>query len=859
MTWSAGPAANIVVTPATPSQTVGTDQTETATVTDQFGNNVTDGTTVKWVVEGTNAGTATPATGSGTTTNGQATFTYHNTKIGTDTVRAYIDADNSGTYNTGEINGTASVTWTPGAASSIAVDPLTPSQTVGNNQKETATVTDQYGNTVANGTTVKWVVEGANVATASNDAASSTTTNGQAIFNYSNTKTGTDTVRAYIDADNSGTYNTGEINGTATVTWTPDVPATLVLDPSAPTQDVNTNLTETATVTDQFGNSVADGTTISWVVQGTNSSTASPSSDTSTTASGKASFTYTNSVPGTDTVVAFYDVGPSGLDVSDPQGNATVTWTYPKPVAVNDTFSATGNVQITVPDANGVLGNDTLNNGTLSTFDATSANGGTVSVDASGGFTYNPPAGFTGADSFNYSLSNLGGTSTATVTINVSHVIWFINNAAASAGDGRLTSPFDSLSAFTTAGGGSTSDVVFVYTGTNSYTGGLTLKNAQLLIGQGVDLTSNLGFTPATYSNTLPSTGVKPTIVNSGGVGVTLGSSNTVKGLTIGTTSGYGISGTSFGTLTVSNVNINGSGPMLYLKTGTLATTFDSLSSSSSTGYGVYIDSVSGTFTVSGATSISSAAAGIAISNSGSLTTSLTGLTIANSGGTGLSMSTGGTVTVTGTTNSITSSGTAISLTSTTIGSGGVAFKSVSSSTATNGIVLNGTGSGAFTVTGDGSTAGSGGTIQSIVNSGVSLTNANNVSLSYMKFINADTTNGTGTCDQTSNVGCNASINMSTVSDVSLDHLSVSGGVQQGINGNNVTELTLSNSTISNVGNSNFDHGIYIMGLFGTQSANTASSISNTTVTGSHDSNVFIRNSSATNASASTPDSTLCE
>ncbi len=265
------------MTPATPSQTVGTDQTETATVTDQYGNNVADGTTVKWVVEGTIAGTATPATGSGTTSNGQVTFTYHNTKTGTDTVRAYIDADNSGTYNTGEINGTASVTWTAGAATNIVVTPASPSQEVNTNQTETATVTDQYGNNVADGTTVKWVVEGTTSGTATPATGSGTTTSGQVTFTYQNSTLGQDTVRAYIDSDNSGTYTNGEVNGTATVTWTVGPAANIVVNPATPTQTVGTDQTETATVTDQYGNNVADGTTVKWVVEGTNAGTRHPS------------------------------------------------------------------------------------------------------------------------------------------------------------------------------------------------------------------------------------------------------------------------------------------------------------------------------------------------------------------------------------------------------------------------------------------------------------------------------------------------------------------------------------------------------------------------------------------------------
>jgi hypothetical protein len=731
---------------------------------------------------------------------------------------------------------------------------------VGQTHTVTATVVDQYGNDVVDGTTVNFVVEGINAATASPASGLGGTTSGQTTFVYTNTKTGTDTIRAFFDSTPNGTYDAGEPTGTATKTWTPDVPATITLNPATDTQEVNKTQSETATVVDQYGNSVEDGTTIKWVIEGANAGTANPASSTSTTTNGQTTFSYTNTTPGTDTVRAFSDSTPNGtFDSGEPNGTATITWTYPPPIAANDTYSATGNVEINVPSGSGVLTNDTLNNGTISSVDTTGTQGN-VTVNSDGSFTYNPKAGFTGADTFTYTLTNIGGSSTGTVTVNVSNMIWFINNdpAAPVGNDGRLTSPFNSLSSFTTTAGDASGDVVFIYeSGHGNYTGGITLKNSQKLIGQGVDLSSNLGFTLAPFSNSLPGVTSNPTITNSSGNGVALGSGNTVKGVTIGNTSGAGLFGASVGTLTVSTVTINGSGGIADLSSGTLAVTLDAASSSSSASYGLRLGSVSGTFTVSGATSIASPTnQGVVISGSSGLTTTFNGLTITNTGQTGFSASNGGTVVITGTTNTInTTSGTALSLTSTTIGSSGVKFQTISSSGATNGIVLSSTGTGAFTVTGTG-TAGSGGTISNISTNGIKISSAQHVSLSYMTLTSANTSDAgsTGVCDANTNSGCNASINLSSVSDVTLDHISISGGVENGINGVNVTKLTLSNSSITNVGDGVNEYGIEIYGLFGTQSAGTANSISNTTVSGSYDSNLFIRNSTATNAYPGAPD-----
>src|SRR5688572_26839478 len=103
------------------------------------------------------------------------------------------------------------------------------------------------------------------------------------------------------------------------------------------------------------------------------------------------------------------------------------------PLARNDSYSASGNIRITVGAGTGVLANDAdpdnVGPALTVTAGATSANGGNVSLSADGSFTFNPRAGFEGTDSFTYTLSDgEGNTDTATVTINVTGMIWFINN-----------------------------------------------------------------------------------------------------------------------------------------------------------------------------------------------------------------------------------------------------------------------------------------------------------------------------------------------------------------------------------------------------------------------------------------------
>ncbi|MFT5489073.1 MAG: hypothetical protein ACI9MU_004006, partial [Alphaproteobacteria bacterium] len=73
------------------------------------------------------------------------------------------------------------------------------------------------------------------------------------------------------------------------------------------------------------------------------------------------------------------------------------------PVAAADSYGGTEDTPLVVDASSGVLSNDTDADGdglTVDSFDAASANGGTVSMNADGSFTYTPQTGFSGADTF---------------------------------------------------------------------------------------------------------------------------------------------------------------------------------------------------------------------------------------------------------------------------------------------------------------------------------------------------------------------------------------------------------------------------------------------------------------------------
>ena len=245
-------------------------------------------------------------------------------------------------------------------------------------------------------------------------------------------------------------------------------------------------------------------------------------------------------------VISDIGVDAAGVEFSDTL-DANLTFVpgslKATPIAVNDSYSCTGNLSISVPATAGVLANDYTGfnpAATITAFDPLSVNGGAVSVAADGSFTYEPAAGYNGTDTFTYTLSNVTGASTATVSVSVTNRIWFINGAAGactSSCDGRLSHPFTSLSAFTTAGGGNIGDSIFIYSGT--YSGNISPAMYQRLIGQGDALNATtLGFTPASYGPALPGAGTKPTLTGT----LTVGGNNiTVLAIDWHTTTGTAI------------------------------------------------------------------------------------------------------------------------------------------------------------------------------------------------------------------------------------------------------------------------------------------------------------------------------
>jgi ribosomal protein L27 len=92
------------------------------------------------------------------------------------------------------------------------------------------------------------------------------------------------------------------------------------------------------------------------------------------------------------------------------------------PLAANNSYIAKQDTALVVNPASGVLANDSDSDGdalTVAAFDTTSVQGGAVIMNADGSFTYTPPAGFTGSDSFSYTATDGTAQAQATALVQV--------------------------------------------------------------------------------------------------------------------------------------------------------------------------------------------------------------------------------------------------------------------------------------------------------------------------------------------------------------------------------------------------------------------------------------------------------
>ena len=492
------------------------------------------------------------------------------------------------------------------------------------------------------------------------------------------------------------------------------------------------------------------------------------------------------------------DDGPGPNDLSNIiSRDLSVTAVNDPPVAPARTYAATANMAVDIPAATGLLAGVTdLEAGTtltVGTVSATTPAGGAITnLDtATGAFRFNPPPGVTGAVTFTYTVCDNGSpapsqcSAPATVTVTVAGpVIWFVQAGAAATNAGRLTDPFPTITAASTAIGVNTNQRVFAYAG--NYAQGIALNSGGWLVGQqvtGTNFDTAMGIIPATGTIARPAIATGTAALGST---VTLNTNAVVRGIAInsGTNNAMTGSGGLTGVDVAQTTTNTTSGTALLLNNVAGTLSFSNVFKSSGTGIGIGLTNVAANVTVSaGGITGSPAAVDIdggtgAFSTAGTVSSStgrpvevtnrntgtpglvqFTGVVTGNGTSTGILLDNndngnvtfagglvlntganpaytainGGTVIVTdpngpafAPNNTITTTtGTALNVSGTTIGAAGLNFLSISSNGAANGIVLSNTGTGGRLIVAgdlDGNPDGGGGTIQNSTSHGVVLT-----------------------------------------------------------------------------------------------------------------------------------------
>ncbi|MCA0422558.1 MAG: tandem-95 repeat protein [Proteobacteria bacterium] len=236
-------------------------------------------------------------------------------------------------------------------------------------------------------------------------------TNGTLTFNGNGTYTYTPNT-GYTGTD-SFTYSISDGRGgtdTATVTITITAPNS---PPVAGDDTFNGNFNYVYIDSVANNDSDPNGDTLTFT-----QTSAAANGTVSLATDGSFSYTPNTGFSGTDTFTYSVSDGNGGSDT------ATVTITIPAnspPVAGDDTFNGNFNAAY----SSTVATNDSDPNGDTLTYTlGTGPTNGTISLNTNGTFTYTPNTGYSGQDSFTYSISDgNGGTDTATATITVTGTV----------------------------------------------------------------------------------------------------------------------------------------------------------------------------------------------------------------------------------------------------------------------------------------------------------------------------------------------------------------------------------------------------------------------------------------------------
>ena len=336
--------------------------------------------------------------GGSVTSNGDGTFNY--------TPPANFDGDDTFTYTVSDTIASAVGTVT------ITVGPVNDAPVANDDADTTAEDTSLTTiNVLANDTDSDGPVAlSVSASDTTSSAGGSVSDKGDGTFDY--------TPPANFSGDDTFNYTVsdsiGSAVGTVTITVTP------VNDPPVANADADSTAEDTPLTTlDVLANDTdgGDGGALSVTAFDSNSSQGG-----SVASNGDGTFNYTPpaNFSGDDTFT--YTVSDT-LATASGTVTITVTPVNDPPVANADADSTAEDTPLTTLD---VLENDSDggDGGTLSVsaFDSSSSEGGSVSSNGDGTFEYTPPPDFNGDDSFTYTVSDTFTTAVGTVTIEVTAV-----------------------------------------------------------------------------------------------------------------------------------------------------------------------------------------------------------------------------------------------------------------------------------------------------------------------------------------------------------------------------------------------------------------------------------------------------
>lgn len=393
---------------------------------------------------------------------------------------------------------------------------------------------------------------------------------------------------------------------------------------------------------------------------------------------------------------------------------------------------------------------------------------------------------------------------------------WFVDASAATSGDGSEAAPFATLAAAQKAS--APADTIHVRAG--SYSGGIALMENQTLAGDEGAI-----------------------VANESGDAITLASGATVSRITIRAATHAALRGNGVRDLTLRDVHfeLTGDADGIVLTNGSGAATIGGAITGSGSGVALRLDGGDAVVDVRGlaieqkkgaalelrnlaggsvtfddqSTASTSAAARdavVVIANKAPIV--LPTLRITAASATALIVQKSASVTLRGAASVLATKGARC----VHVADSNIDFdlRSVSVDGGIDGILLE-RATGTFLISGEGTTAGSGGTIRNTRTRGIAIAKSSGITIRNMTLENAVTENGkcASPPSDADARDCNAAVHLSEVEKIAFEGLRIHGSKQFAISGHGVRDLSITGSEIRGAGDETLESGVYLRDVAG--------------------------------------------